>query len=77
MTRRMDLLRLAAVALNDMRDPFDHSFLVEHAVTLNECGDLADDLAAGARLLIANAAERAAGGIRAKVAVDQLVRSLL
>lgn len=50
MSRTSELLKAAASALEDQRDPFDGSFLTEHEVTLDECMDLADSLAIGARL---------------------------
>jgi hypothetical protein len=50
MTRHSELLKAAADALEDDRDPFSGSFLTEHEVTSGECMDLADSLAIGARL---------------------------
>lgn len=52
MTRRDDLLAVAADQLDDLADPFHNAFLVEHDVTLNECGDMAEDLALAARLYL-------------------------
>lgn len=51
MSRMSSLLREAAGALNDGRDPLTSPFLDEHDVTLTECFDLADLLAAGAELV--------------------------
>lgn len=51
MSRQADLLREAADALNDGRDPLTNPFLSEHGVTLDECYDMADFLALGARLI--------------------------
>jgi hypothetical protein len=45
-----DLLREAAKALDDQRDPLLASFLSEHDVTLDECMNLAENLAIGARM---------------------------
>ena len=53
MNNRSRAILLAAVeALEDMRDPFELSFLLEHNVTLDECGDLSDQLAFGGRLVL-------------------------
>lgn len=42
MTERMEtLLREAARAYEEMRNPFDSEFLIEHQVTSDECSDLA------------------------------------
>lgn len=51
MNRSVALLRKAAVALEDGRDPLSTAFLAEHAVTYDECMALSDHLAMGARLL--------------------------
>lgn len=51
MSRNIDLLKLAGAALADGRDPFDHGFLVEHEVTLDEVYDLSDLMAIGARIV--------------------------
>jgi hypothetical protein len=51
MSRDTDLLRAAADALSDGRDPFDRSFLVENQVTLDEVCDLGDLMALGARIV--------------------------
>lgn len=45
MSRLGDLAKLAAEALADGRDPFDHAFLVEHNVKADECLDLSDRIA--------------------------------
>lgn len=50
MSRTSELLKAAADALEEQRSPFDGSFLTEHGVTYDECMDLADSLAIGARL---------------------------
>lgn len=50
--RRMSyLLTKAADALDDGEDPLALHFLNEHDVTIDECYDMADKLAAGARLI--------------------------
>jgi hypothetical protein len=51
MSRQSELLKLAADALDDACDPLTAPFLDEHAVTLDECYDLAEWLALGARLM--------------------------
>lgn len=51
MTRQSDLLKSAAEALEQGEDPFGTSFLGQHDVTFDECMDLADKLAAGARIV--------------------------
>jgi hypothetical protein len=48
---RIDLLRKAAAALNDGRDPLTTPFLSDNDVTLDECYDLAEHLALGARIV--------------------------
>lgn len=50
MSRTSDLLHSAAEALEDGQDPLATPFLAEHGVTYDECMDLADLLAMGARL---------------------------
>jgi hypothetical protein len=45
------LLTAAADALSDGRDPFDHHFLVENEVTLDEVYDLSELVAIGARIV--------------------------
>lgn len=60
MSRRTDLIRLAADAMDKGEDPFHISFLTEHGVTLDEAYDLSDALAEAARLylhLLANPGE--------------------
>jgi len=51
MTRASELLKAAADALTDGRDPLANPFLDEHAVTLDECYNLAGWLAVGAQLM--------------------------
>jgi len=51
MSRMPDLLREAADALDDGRIPLENPFLSEHDVTFDECIDMADFLALGARLM--------------------------
>lgn len=51
MSRTSELLKAAADALEDGRDPLTTPFLDEHAVTLDECYDLAEWLAVGAQLM--------------------------
>lgn len=46
-----ELLRIAADALEDGRDPLSTAELAEQGVTLDECFRMGDALAAGARLL--------------------------
>jgi hypothetical protein len=52
-----ELLRAAAEALDDGRDPLANPFLSEHEVTLDQCFSLAQQLAIGARM-VARAIER-------------------
>jgi hypothetical protein len=49
--RLIELLNRAADAMDDGMDPFDHGFLAEHGVTLEECFTMAELLAVGARLV--------------------------
>ena len=48
-TRSRYLLEKAADALEDGRNPLDRSFLIENAVTADECLQLADSMAAAIR----------------------------
>lgn len=75
MNRNLEILRLAAEALDDMRDPFDHSFLVDNNVTANECFMLAEQLALGARLAIVISEEIRKGGIYAQAATMYVART--
>jgi hypothetical protein len=50
-SRSSDLLKAAADYLDDGGDPFGLSFLSENGVASDECLDLADSLAMGARLV--------------------------
>jgi hypothetical protein len=47
------LLRAAASALDDGRNPLANPFLSEHEVTLDQCFSLAEQLAIGARIVAA------------------------
>ena len=51
MSRSSELLKAAAEALEDGRDPLSAAFLGEYDVSLDECFDLADSLALGAHLI--------------------------
>lgn len=62
--RAARILDAAADALLDGRDPFEHSFLLEHRVSLDECGNLSDQLG-----LLAKAWLRASPELRAMIAV--------
>jgi hypothetical protein len=48
-SRKIELLTKAAEALEEMRDPFSHEFLVENNVTADECFYMSDILAASLR----------------------------
>lgn len=50
MSRSDTLLRAAADAFDDLRSPFDRDWLVEHDVTLDECGDLSENVATAIRV---------------------------
>lgn len=63
--RKVTLLKKAAAALDNGEDPFSTSFLSENDVTLDECGDLADSLALGARLLVHMMRCASAGDVKA------------
>ena len=52
MTRTQELLREAARALEDMRDPMSTGFLVEHNVTADECFDLSETMALAIRVYL-------------------------
>lgn len=51
MSRSSELLKAAADALDDGRNPLTSPFLDDNAVTLDECFDLAEWLAVGAQLM--------------------------
>lgn len=51
MSRSSELLKAAADALDDGRNPLANPFLSDHDVTLDECYSLAEWLAVGARLM--------------------------
>jgi cysteine synthase len=51
--RSTELLQAAARTLEDGCNPFETSWLVEHEVTIDEVYDLSDQLALGARMLLA------------------------
>lgn len=50
--RSNELLRAAADAMEDGRDPFDTAFLSEHNVTLDECYGMGDGIAACIRFVL-------------------------
>ncbi len=45
MSRKEQLLRMAADAFEDGRNPFDHESLCEHKVTADECFELSEAIA--------------------------------
>lgn len=49
--RQSELLRAAADGLDKGEHPFCDSFLGEHEVTLDECFEMAEMMAAGARVI--------------------------
>ena len=51
MSRSSELLTAAADALEDGQIPLMNPFLSEHDVTFDECMDMADSLALGARIV--------------------------
>lgn len=50
--RRRELLEAAAERMRDMSDPFHTSFLVEHHVRLDECGDMSEDIAQAVEIML-------------------------
>lgn len=81
MSRSSELLKAAADALDDGRDPLTPPFLDEHRVTLDECYDLAEWLAVGAQLMawaIENPrrARTAVEGATDAMKMDFIVRAL-
>lgn len=81
MSRTSELLKAAADALDDGRDPLTTPFLSDHAVTLDECYDLAEWLAVGAQLMawaIENPrqARTAASGATDAMRMDVITRVL-
>jgi hypothetical protein len=67
----------AIQALEDMRSPLDGSFLREHNVTSDECFDLANELAAGLRLLRVIKARVGRDSMEGSVAASYLVEALI
>lgn len=53
MASSVELLRRAAAALDDGRDPLTNPFLSDNDVTLDQCFSLAEQLAIGARIVAA------------------------
>ena len=51
MASSVQLLKLAAEALDNGEDPFSGAFLREHDVSSGQCIDLAQHLAMGARIM--------------------------
>jgi len=51
-TRREQLLAEAAKAFDSLSSPFDSQWLSEHEVTLDECGDLSEDVARAIRFYL-------------------------
>lgn len=51
MNRRTELLNKAAEALENGENPLAEGFLADHEVTFDECMNLAQQLAIGARLV--------------------------
>jgi hypothetical protein len=49
--RQAELLKAAAEALEDGRDPLHDPFLSDHDVSLDECIGLAEQMALGARFM--------------------------
>jgi hypothetical protein len=81
MSRSSELLKAAADTLDDGRDPLTTPFLGDHDVTLDECFDLAEWLALGARLMawaIENPghAKTAVSGATDAMRMDIIVRVL-
>jgi hypothetical protein len=81
MSRMSGLLKTAAGALEQGDDPLHVSFLIEHEVTLDECYDLADHLASGARIMAwvsenPRAAAKFAEAGSAGVAMDAITEAL-
>lgn len=58
MSRNLELMEMAALALENGQDPLDHGFLAEHNVTLDECYNLADAMAAGLRFILIGYGQR-------------------
>ena len=52
MSRRMNLMREAAKAMEDGRDPLERSFLIEHKVSLDEVFTMSEDIARAVRIYL-------------------------
>lgn len=50
--RRKELLLAAAAEFDRLRSPFDGTWLSDHHVTLDECGDLSEDVARAIRYFV-------------------------
>lgn len=71
--RSITLLKLAAEAMEDGRDPFNTSFLVEHVVTADEMFTLSDQVALGTRVLLLLNETIKKGGSKDKQGAIQLM----
>jgi hypothetical protein len=74
--RKTELLLAAADALDEGIDPFGATWLSEHEVALDECYDLSDNLALGARMLANAVEELQGGGLPATVAAQRIFDSI-
>ncbi len=71
MSRMTQLLEMAADKFDDMTNPFDRSVLIEHNITLDECGDLSEGIASIIRMYLASPPE-----LRAKMAVSYAIHRI-
>ena len=75
--RMAELLDSAAKALEDHRDPFESSWLIENDVTFDECMELSGWMATGAEMMPAlmrnpHAAEAAMAGAMLTILSDRI-----
>lgn len=75
--RMAELLDSAAKALEDYRDPFESSWLIENDVTFDECMELSGWMATGAEMMAAlmrnpRAAEAAVAGAMLTILSDRI-----
>lgn len=71
MSRMTELLEMAADKFDDLSNPFDRSVLIEHNITLDECGDLSQGIASIIRMYLASPPE-----LRAKMALSYAIHKI-
>lgn len=70
-TRMADLLRLAANEFARYANPFDENWLVQNAVTLDECGSLSEKIADAIRFYLGSDIADKMGFVLREAGVDE------